>query len=174
MTPALKNRLSVIVAAAVVATIVVVMRQRNDEKPSTSQTTEAPSPTTTTSTGSSPPPALASASASPSAFASAISSGQSLDLSTALAQTNKLNAAKAKLAAGDAKGALVSIEEYDTFPEPRVLKEEMTVVKITALSRAGRKADALALAISTRDDPAFEQYRPVIDEALIDAGLRMP
>jgi hypothetical protein len=47
----------------------------------------------------------------------------------------------------------------------------MTLVKIEALAKVGRKTDALALAMSTRDDPAFAPYQGKLQAVLVDAGL---
>ena len=159
-------------AAGVIATLVVAyLLLRAPEAPSPGpRGTEAPS---ATSVRTAPPEPVASV--APRAVvppsATTITSGQPVELGSALTQTKKVAAVRAALAAGDHRLALREIEEYEKFPEPRVLREEVTVLKIQTLPHVGRRTDALALALSTRDDPTFAPYQVQIDAIVTDAGL---
>jgi hypothetical protein len=106
------------------------------------------------------------------ADAAAFSSGEPVDLGTAVIAAQKLQAARAALAAGNPKGALEQVESYERRGDMTALKQEMTLVKIEALPKVGRRTDALALAMSTRDDPSFAPYQDKIQAVLVDAGLQ--
>jgi hypothetical protein len=100
-----------------------------------------------------------------------VASGAPVDLGMALVAAKKVDAARSALAAGDPKRALEEIEAYQHMPEANALKQEAVVVKIEALSKVGRRSDALALAMSTRDDPSYAPYQGHIQAILADAGL---
>jgi phage shock protein A len=86
-------------------------------------------------------------------------------------EAKKVQAARAALQAGNPKLALQEIESYEKIPEHAALSQEAVLVKIEALSKVGRRTDALALGMSTRDDPAFANYRDRVEAVLRDAGL---
>jgi hypothetical protein len=100
----------------------------------------------------------------------AAASGQPIELGTALRGAKSIEAARAALAAGNPKRALEEIESYEKIPDAP-LKQEAVVLKIEALSKSGRRSDALALAMSTRDDPAYAPHQARIDALITDAGL---
>ncbi len=96
--------------------------------------------------------------------------GKEGNIAMALLEMKKLQVARAALDANDPKRALKEIEAYEKIPGTYALKTEATVLKIEALAKSGRKTDALALAMSARDDPAMASQLPRI-EALRDAGV---
>jgi hypothetical protein len=165
-------------AASVIALGVVVYLARGPD--TSAPLPHAPSATATaTATVSAAPTVTAPAPTAstaeiPRGDAATVTTGQPVDLSTALAQTKTLVAAKEALDAGDARRALKEIEAYERFPSPRVNQEEATFLKIQILPRVGRRTDSLALAISTRDDPAMAPYQSRILAFTIDAGLTPP
>lgn len=160
-------------AAVVLAIVAIVIATRKEDPPktttTTADTTEKREPSTPTTT------AQPTRAAEPSSSAPApIVSGAPVDVSTLAQEAKTVEAARAALRAGDPKKALVEIERYERIPNGGSLKQEATILKIEALSKSGRKTDALALGMSTRDDPTFAPYRERVDSALTDAGLIGP
>jgi hypothetical protein len=171
MAPSTKKVLAGVIGVA--AVVVFLLLRGGDEG-----RVPAPAPAERTTAPSAAPSSVvlgaASDAALPGADAADITSGQGYDLGTAMSQTKKVAAARAALAAGDAQLALKEIQSYESFPAPLLLHEEITVLKIQALSKVGRRTDALALAMSTRGEPAFAPYQEQIEGVLLDAGLRQP
>jgi hypothetical protein len=157
------------VLAAII--LVVLLRPETKENGAPSATTEP----SASQVASQLPVASAPSSVPPSSTATAaaapMTSGEPVDLGTAIFAAQKLQAARAALAAGNAKAALEDVESYERRPEVTALKQDMTLVKIEALAKVGRRTDALALAMSSRDDPAFAPYQGKIQAVLVDAGL---
>jgi hypothetical protein len=168
------KRAILLIVGVVAVAIVAVVAFRG----SASRNAETPLPAETGSAVASTPmrPVAPVASAPPSApSAVSVASGEPVDLPMALIAANRLSSAKAALAAGDPKKALADIESYEKLPDATPLKQETAVLKIEALSKIpGRKTDALALAMSTRDDPSFASYQPQINALLHDAGVLAP
>ncbi len=166
-------------AGSVVALGVVVYMARGPDGPPTvppapSATTAPPATATPTAAPTVAPPPTAKAAEVPRGDAAVVTTGEPVDLATALAQTKTLVAAQEALAAGDARRALKEMEAYEKFPSPRVQQEEATFLKIQILPRVGRRTDSLALALSTRDDPAMAPYQSRILAYTVDAGLTPP
>jgi hypothetical protein len=84
-------------------------------------------------------------------------------------EVKKLDDARTALRAGDPKRALTEAESIDQHAG--VLRHEATLLRVEAYAVSGRRSDALALAMRTRDDPTFAPYRDRLDEILADAGL---
>jgi hypothetical protein len=84
-------------------------------------------------------------------------------------EVKKLDDARTALRAGDPKRALAEAESIDQHAG--VIRHEATLLRVEALAGSGRRSDALALAMRTRDDPTFSPYRDRLDEILADAGL---
>jgi hypothetical protein len=96
--------------------------------------------------------------------------GKEGNIATALLEMKKLQVARAALDANDPKRALEEIEAYEKIPGAYAMKGEATTLKIEALAKSGRKTDAVALAMSARDNPEMAAQLPKI-EALRDAGV---
>jgi hypothetical protein len=157
-------------AGAAAAALVAILAFRGSTPPK-AETTPADSAPPPVASGPAHPSAPASSLAETSGDAGLAASGAPVDLGMALIAANRLSAAKAALAAGDPRKALAEIESYEKLPEANALKQETVVLKIEALSKVpGRKTDALALAMSTRDDPSYASYQPQIRALLQDAG----
>jgi cytoskeletal protein RodZ len=100
-----------------------------------------------------------------------ITSGAPVDMAQLLHEAKTVEAARTALASVNAKQALKELDAYDKIPNASSLRQEATLLKIEALMQVGRKADARALAYSTRDDPSFNSYQGRIDMLLEnDAG----
>ncbi|MFO0742063.1 MAG: hypothetical protein U0270_39560 [Labilithrix sp.] len=164
------------IIAAVVAvaalTVVVVMASGNDKEPKKADAGPEPTAVDTSAppivsaprpTTSAPPPSSAPTAA-----------GTSIDMATAAYEAKMVTRAQAALDKGDYKLALQEIEDYEKIPDRVLLTQKATVIKIIALSHVGRRTDALALAMETRDDENFKDYHAQIEDILIDAGLRQP
>jgi hypothetical protein len=174
MTPPAKQRVAFALGLAAIIAIVVVVRSRGDEKPAKPSTTSTAEPTAApppSESGHVAPPPAAQHAGDQNGDAAPIASGKGVDLGMAMLEAKKVQAARAALAAGNAKLALQEIEAYEKIPDRAALRQEAVVVKIEALSKVGRRTDALALAMSTRDDPAYADYKEKIDALLRDAGL---
>lgn len=102
----------------------------------------------------------------PSGSAPVITSGQPVNMEQLLLEAKYVENARSALAAGDPKRALRELDFYDKIPNATSLRQEATLIKIEALSQSGRKAEARALAYSTRDDPSFNSYQDRIEGIL--------
>ena len=133
---------------------------------------ETPSGSSGTGTGEHPSGSSSSSSgAAPSGSPEPIMSGAPVDMGQLLLEAKTVEAARSALAAGDSRKALKELEFYDKIPNAQSLRQEATLLKIEALTQVGRKADARALAYSTRDDPSFNAYQGRIETLLNnDAG----
>jgi len=157
---------------AVVAVVVVVYALRKDDPPkgtTTSTTTETTTTAPDPRTAPTPQPPMPSASS-----AGPVTSGAPISVETLAQEAKYVESARAALHAGDPKKALAELERYELVPGRGALKQEAALIKIEALSKVGRKTDALALGMSTRDDPSFAPYRGRVDGVLEDAGLIGP
>jgi hypothetical protein len=164
------KNLILVVLGAVVAGILVFLLTKPGPEPTRPAASSAPPVASAAPRESEVPhaPPIASARAAVDAGASAAP----VDLGMALLAAKKVEAARAALAAGDAKKALAEIEEYQRMPEATALSQEAVLVKIEALAKVGgRKTDAVALAMSTRDDPSYAPYQDRIQAILSDAGF---
>jgi len=119
-----------------------------------------------------PPPTPGTNPAPTVVLTAPLTSGAPVDMAT-LAQEAKIVAeARAALNAGEPRKALAAIERYEKIPDRGSLTPEATLVKIEALAKvSGRRTDALALGMSTRDDPKMASYQPRVEALLQDAGL---
>lgn len=149
-----------------VAVVLVVKMSGNDPPPA------KPDAGATQAVDTTPPPIMSApkASATPTAEAPT-AAGTSIDMATAAYEAKMVTRAQDKINKGDYKGALQEIEDYEKIPNRVLLTEKATVLKIAALSHVGRRTDALALAMETRDDPKFKEYHDQIEDILVDAGL---
>lgn len=115
--------------------------------------------------------APSSGTTAPSGSIGPITSGAPVDMAQLLLEAKTVEAARSALASGNPKKALKELEFYDKIPNASSLRQEATLLKIEALSLVGRKAEARALAYSTRDDPSFNSYQGRIETLLEnDAG----
>lgn len=172
------KKILALVVGAVVLFVVVKMVGSDSETPkgesATSAVTSAGTPSTTVTTGTgagagtgATAPTTTQAAPNPSA----ITSGSPIEMTNVLREAELVDQAKTALAQGNPKRALEVIHAYEQTPEPRSLKGEAALVKIDALAKTGRRTDALAFAMSTRDDPAYAPYQKRIELSLVDAGL---
>jgi hypothetical protein len=150
-----------IAAAAVIAALLAILVWRTSTAPKevaapTVQTEPLP-PKATAQPEPPPPPAMPSAS--------------SIPLGAAMGEAKKIDEAQTALRAGDPKRALAALESYDRYEREGVLRHEATLLRVEALAGSGRKTDALALAMRSREDPSFAPYRDRLDAILADAGL---
>ena len=87
-------------------------------------------------------------------------------------EAQKLDGVRASLAAENPRRALAELESYDrVVRNGGLMKHEASLLRVEALSRAGRRTDARALAYTLRDDPTFQDYQKRLDGLLADAGL---
>jgi hypothetical protein len=150
-----------VAAAGVIGVLVAVVVWRVS---SPSKDVPAPAPPVASSIPS-PPVQEPAAAASPTVVASA----PAIPVGAALGEVKKLDDARTALRAGDPKRALATLESYDQ--NEGVLRHEATLIRVEAFAASGRRTDALALAMRTRDDPTFAPYRDRLEEILADAGL---
>lgn len=170
------QKLLALAALGVVAVVLGVALGKDDPKKSPTvpdspasgivETTAAPRPPPAPLP--SPPPATGAPSVAPT------TSGPPVSMATLALEAKLVASAREALAKGDAKKALEEIERYERIPDRGSLVPEATVVKVEALSKVGRRTDALALGMSTRDDPKMASYQGRIDDILQDAGLISP
>ena len=162
------------ILAALVAAVAVVIgvtmatggekeKPKADAGPATAELDTTPPPIV-----SAPKPAASPTTESPT------TAGTSIDMATVAHEAKMVTRAQDRLDKGDYKGALQEIEDYEKIPNRVLLTEKATVIKITALAHVGRRTDALALAMETRDDEKFKDYHEQIEAILIDAGARQP
>lgn len=152
--------------AAVAVAVVLVVKMSGNDPPAKA---DAGAPTAVVDT--TPPPIMSAPKPVESVAAAPTAAGTSIGLATAAYEAKMVSRAQEKIDKGDYKGALQEIEDYEKIPNRELLTEKATVIKITALSHVGRRTDALALAMETRDDPKFKDYHEQIEEVLVDAGL---
>jgi hypothetical protein len=153
----------VVVAVAVVA----VVKMSGNDPPA-----KADAGPTTTAVDTTPPPIMSAPRPGDSKpTAEPAPAGTSIDIANAAFEAKMVTRAQSKLDKGDYKGALQEIEDYEKIPNRELLTEKATVIKIAALSHVGRRTDALALAMETRDDPKFKDYHEQIEDILVDAGV---
>lgn len=156
-----------ITAAVGVAIIAVVFIWKKPEEPKSRPDAAAETSSGVVATTTIAPPTTVV----PSTSAPPITSGKPVEMAT-LAQEAKIVAeAREALAANEPRKALAAIERYEKIPDRSALTPEATLVKIEALSKVGRRTDALALGMSTRDDPKMAPYQGRVDAVLQDAGL---
>lgn len=157
-----------VIALGVVA--VVVVMAKGDDKPTSKADagpaeTTAANPTTAPAVAPAPKPSVAPEPGPAPA-------GTSIDMATAAYEAKMVTRAQQALDKGDYKLALQEISDYEKIPDRSLLTPQATIIKIAALSHVGRKTDALALAMETRDDEKFKDYHEKIEDILTDAGVR--
>ncbi|MBX3233286.1 MAG: hypothetical protein KIT84_33360 [Labilithrix sp.] len=166
-----QKTLAFVAAAAVVAVILgIAFGGKDDPKktPDAEPTSSGIVETTAAPRAPSPPPPTPDPSAAP------IASGPPVNMATLAQEAKHVANAREALASGDAKKALHEIDLYEAIPGRNALTPEATMVKIEALSKVGRRTDALALGMSTRDDPKMASYQGRVEDILQDAGLISP
>jgi len=102
---------------------------------------------------------------------SAAAPASAVPLEAAMLEAKKLEDVRVALRAGDPKKALAELESYDRVVREGVLRHEATLLRVEALAGSGRRTDALALAMRSRDDPSFAPYKDRLEAVLADAGL---
>lgn len=157
------------VGAVVVAVVMASGGDKETKKADAGPAETAPPPLP-------PPPIVTAPKASGSAAAppTPVVAGTSVSMATAAYEAKMITRAQTALDHGDYKLALQEIEDYEKIPDRALLTPQATMIKISALSHVGRRTDALALAMETRDDEKFKDYHEQIETILIDAGLRQP
>jgi type IV secretory pathway VirB10-like protein len=161
--------IAAVVAVGAIVVVVVMANGGEKEKP------KADAGPATAEVDTTPPPIVSAPKPPPPAPSEAPApAGTSIDMATAATEAKMVTRAQDRIDKGDYKGALQEIEDYEKIPNRVLLTEKATVLKINALAHVGRRTDALALAMETRDNDKFKDYHDDIEEILVDAGVRQP
>jgi len=163
----MQKTIAYVLGAGVAIGVVVLLLNKKDDPKEVTPVPSSASVVTSDPTVMHPPPTAA-----PSGSVwEEPSGGVSIPLGYAALEAKYLTNARAAMDAGDNKKALEIIENYERQPSHLLLAPQMTVIKIQALARVGRKTDALALAMETRGDDKYKDYHEQIEAIVADAGL---